>query len=42
MLECVKGFKSKNYCIACFDGNYPIEFGGEADKYAMDKRLKNL
>lgn len=28
----------QNYCIACFTGQYPIPFGEEGDKYAMEKR----
>ena len=26
-----------NYCTACWSGEYPIPFGGEGDKYALEK-----
>ena len=26
-----------HYCTACWSGNYPIPFGGEGDKYALEK-----
>lgn len=40
MLSCVSGFKSKDYCLACFNGDYPIPFGGEADKFEAERKLK--
>lgn len=35
LLSCVSF--SKNYCTACFSGDYPIPFGGEANKFATEK-----
>jgi amidophosphoribosyltransferase len=29
--------KPANYCTACWSGAYPIPFGGEGDKYALEK-----
>ncbi|MBI4598089.1 MAG: amidophosphoribosyltransferase [Candidatus Omnitrophica bacterium] len=29
--------ESNNYCTACWSGNYPIPFGGEGDKFALEK-----
>ena len=26
-----------DYCTACWSGEYPIPFGGEGDKYALEK-----
>ncbi|MFH0772049.1 MAG: amidophosphoribosyltransferase [Candidatus Omnitrophota bacterium] len=34
LLSCVSC--PKNYCTACFTGDYPIPFGGEADKFATE------
>jgi len=28
----------ENYCVACFTGDYPIEFGIEADKYITERK----
>lgn len=35
LLSCVSC--PKNYCTACFSGDYPIPFGGEANKFATEK-----
>lgn len=35
MLSCVKWAQEK-YCVACFSGNYPIQFS-RADKYSLEK-----
>jgi amidophosphoribosyltransferase len=29
--------KPANYCTACWSGTYPIPFGGEGDKFALEK-----
>ncbi len=29
--------KPGDYCTACWSGNYPIPFGGEGDKFALEK-----
>jgi amidophosphoribosyltransferase len=29
--------KPGNYCTACWSGTYPIPFGGEGDKFALEK-----
>ncbi len=29
--------KPADYCTACWSGTYPIPFGGEGDKYALEK-----
>ena len=29
--------RSENYCTACWSGSYPIPFGGEGDKFALEK-----
>ncbi len=31
---------STNYCTACWSGTYPIPFGDEGDKYALERREK--
>ncbi len=31
-------FPKENYCTACFTGNYPIDFGMEADKYITERK----
>ncbi|KPK41202.1 MAG: amidophosphoribosyltransferase [Omnitrophica WOR_2 bacterium SM23_29] len=28
----------KDYCTACFTGDYPVPFGGEGDKYATENK----
>jgi amidophosphoribosyltransferase len=38
MLKCVKVNPKEHYCVACFNGKYPIEFGGQGDKYALEKK----
>lgn len=35
LLSCVK--QPEHYCTACWSGNYPIPFGEEGDKYALEK-----
>ncbi|MBI4314047.1 MAG: amidophosphoribosyltransferase [Candidatus Omnitrophica bacterium] len=37
MLKAVKGDRA-NYCTACYTGEYPIPFGGEADKYVLERK----
>ena len=29
--------KPEHYCTACWNGSYPVPFGGEGDKYALEK-----
>lgn len=36
LLSVVKGPK-EHYCTACFSGQYPIDFGGEGDKYTFER-----
>ena len=36
LLSAVKGPK-EHYCTACFSGKYPVDFGGEGDKYALER-----
>jgi amidophosphoribosyltransferase len=31
---------SANYCTACWSGKYPIPFGDEGDKYALERQEK--
>lgn len=38
MLSCLQAFKPKDYCVACFSGNYPIPFGSEADKFEAERK----
>ncbi len=38
MLKCVKAYPKENYCVACFSGKYPVKFGKEGDKYALEKK----
>ena len=41
MLECVKS--PRNFCTACFDGSYPIEFSGQPGKQlAIEFEVKGL
>ncbi len=35
LMTCVKA--PTNYCTACWSGTYPIPFGDDADKYALEK-----
>jgi len=35
MLSCLKG-SSRNYCTACWSGNYPLKFNN-ADKFALER-----
>lgn len=37
MLSAVRGPK-EHYCTACYSGQYPIPFGGEADKYILERK----
>jgi len=37
MLGAVKGPQA-HYCTACYSGRYPIPFGGEADKYILERK----
>jgi amidophosphoribosyltransferase len=32
--------KPSDYCTACWTGTYPIPFGGEGDKYALERQAK--
>ncbi len=36
MLSCVSC--PRHYCTACFTGDYPVPFGGEADKFATEHK----
>lgn len=36
LLSAVKGPK-EHYCTACFSGKYPVDFGGEGDKYSLER-----
>lgn len=36
LLSAVKGPKG-HYCTACFSGKYPVDFGGEGDKYSLER-----
>ncbi|MFN7170389.1 MAG: amidophosphoribosyltransferase, partial [Candidatus Omnitrophota bacterium] len=38
MLSCVKAYPQENYCVACFTGNYPVKFGREGDKFALERK----
>jgi amidophosphoribosyltransferase len=29
--------KPSNYCTACWSSRYPVPFGGEADKFSLEK-----
>jgi amidophosphoribosyltransferase len=35
-------FPKENYCVACFNGKYPVEFGSQADKYVLEKKCCGL
>ena len=37
MLGAVSGDKT-HYCTACYTGRYPLPFGGEADKYILERK----
>lgn len=37
MLSAVTGQRS-DYCTACYSGEYPLPFGGEADKYILERK----
>ncbi|MBI4227652.1 MAG: amidophosphoribosyltransferase [Candidatus Omnitrophica bacterium] len=37
MLGAVSGPKDQ-YCTACYSGRYPLPFGGEADKYILERK----
>jgi amidophosphoribosyltransferase len=26
------------FCLACFDGNYPVSFGSDLDKHCMERQ----
>lgn len=39
MLSSVGVSKSSTYCVACFNGNYPIPFGGRADKFEAERKV---
>ena len=36
LLSAVKG-PEEHYCTACFSGKYPVDFGGEGDKYSLER-----
>ena len=41
MLSCVK--EPQDYCTACFDGNYPLEFSGQpSNQLPITFELKSL
>jgi amidophosphoribosyltransferase len=42
MLSCVKAFSGENYCTACFDGNYPVPFGENRNKYEAEINSKKV
>ncbi|MGE4358141.1 MAG: amidophosphoribosyltransferase [Candidatus Omnitrophota bacterium] len=37
MLSCVKAYPKQNYCVACFNGSYPINYGKKVNKYSLEK-----
>ena len=37
MQQAVRGGK-ESYCTACWSGRYPVEFGGEGDKLALERK----
>lgn len=37
MLSCVKAYPKERYCVACFTGNYPVKFGKEGNKFALER-----
>jgi len=36
LLAAVKG-PENHYCTACFSGKYPVDFGGEGDKFSLER-----
>jgi len=32
------GLPKDHFCLACFDGNYPVAFDGELDKFIIERR----
>jgi len=42
MLSCVKAFSPDNYCTACFDGNYPVPFGEEKNKFEAELNSRKV
>ncbi len=37
-MVCATGLPKTHFCLACFDGKYPIPFDPELDKFIMEKR----
>ena len=42
MLSCVKAFSPEDYCTACFDGNYPVPFGEEKNKFEAELNSRKV
>lgn len=42
MLSCVKAFSGDDYCTACFDGNYPVPFGEEKNKFEAELNSRKV
>ena len=36
------GLSEKSFCLACFDGNYPVQIPDGAGKFVMGKERKSL
>ena len=32
------GLAKENFCMACYDGNYPVQFDPTVDKHIMEQR----
>ena len=32
------GLPRENFCMACYDGNYPVEYNPSMDKHIMERR----
>ena len=32
------GLPAENFCMACYDGNYPVAFDPMVDKHIMEQR----
>jgi amidophosphoribosyltransferase len=36
------GLGQESFCMACYDGNYPVPFDPKADKHIMERRRSRV
>jgi amidophosphoribosyltransferase len=36
------GLPANSFCMACYDGNYPVEYDAKVDKLIMERRRGHI